>query len=225
MAMFNDIIAFLRRLFGARSAEPAGAPVQISIGGLPAAEPVLATVSDPAACAAALAAEAPPLPSRPQELPAHPLTQDEFITAIGPAAKACAARTKVPASVTVAQAALESSWGAHAPGMNLFGIKADPSWHGPVTMQPTHEDVGGRRIEITAPFRAYSSWEGSINDHAAFLVGNPRYRPAFSCISGPDFAEAIARCGYATDPLYATKLKSLISAHNLVALDQPEHAT
>lgn len=145
-----------------------------------------------------------------------------FIAAIAPAAQACAKRTGVPASVTVAQAALESSWGRRAPGMNLFGIKADALWHGPITSQVTHEVVNGETVTITARFRAYDTWQGSIDDHAAFLTGNPRYRPAFEFKDGPNFARAIAKAGYATDPLYADKLIAIMSTRGLGALDQSE---
>ncbi|MCW3678208.1 glycoside hydrolase family 73 protein [Burkholderia cenocepacia] len=149
-------------------------------------------------------------------------TPSAFIAAIAPAAQACAERTGVPASVTVAQAALESSWGKRAPGMNLFGIKADASWRGPVMSQITHEVVNGETVTITARFRAYSDWQGSIDDHAAFLTGNPRYRPAFAFKDGPNFARAIAKAGYATDPLYADKLIAIMSTRGLGALDHPE---
>lgn len=143
----------------------------------------------------------------------------DFISAITPAALECAARYKVPASVTIAQAALESGWGANAPGFNLFGIKADASWTGPVTSFLTHEVVNGQRIEITAAFRAYPDWLGSIDDHAAFLVANPRYKPAFEYSDGPSFASAIAAAGYATDPDYAQKLREIMQEHGLCELD------
>uniref|UniRef100_UPI001589628D glucosaminidase domain-containing protein n=1 Tax=Burkholderia anthina TaxID=179879 RepID=UPI001589628D len=81
------------------------------------------------------------------------------------------------------------------------------------------EVVGGKSIEIVASFRAYSDWQGSIDDHAAFLVSNPRYRGAFSSTSGVEFAEAIAKAGYATDPQYADKLKSIITSRKLDAFD------
>ncbi|HEM8998811.1 TPA: glucosaminidase domain-containing protein [Burkholderia cenocepacia] len=161
---------------------------------------------------------APPRPAAPADIS----TPAGFIAAIAPAAQACTKRTGVPASVTVAQAALESSWGRRAPGMNLFGIKADASWRGPVTLQPTHEVVNGETVTITARFRAYSDWQGSIDDHAAFLTGNPRYRPAFAFKDGPSFARAIAKAGYATDPLYADKLIAIMSTRGLGALDHPE---
>ncbi|MEX3691898.1 glycoside hydrolase family 73 protein [Paraburkholderia sp. BR14263] len=148
------------------------------------------------------------------------MTPAQFIAAIAAAARTSMASTKIPASFTVAQAALESCWGAHAPGFNLFGIKADPSWHGPVTIQTTHEVVSGRTIEIQAKFRAYSGWLGSIADHARFLTDNPRYRPAFGAASGVRFASAVAAAGYATDPLYAAKIAAVINAHNLESLDR-----
>ncbi|WP_155626942.1 glycoside hydrolase family 73 protein [Burkholderia diffusa] len=146
-------------------------------------------------------------------------TPGDFIAAIAPAARACMKQSHVPASVTIAQAALESSWGKRAPGFNLFGIKADASWRGPVTSQVTHEVVHGQSIAITANFRAYADWQGSIDDHAAFLVGNPRYAPAFACTSGADFAKAIAKAGYATDPQYADKVIAIMNAHRLAELD------
>lgn len=128
-------------------------------------------------------------------------------------------QTKIPASFTTAQAALESAWGAHCPGFNLFGIKATPDWKGPVTSQITHEVVDGKTITITANFRAYPDWLASINDHAQFLLTNPRYRPAFAYTTGALFAQAVQAAGYATDPLYAAKIASIIKTHGLGSLD------
>lgn len=147
------------------------------------------------------------------------MTPADFIAAISPAAKTSAKTTRIPASFTVAQGALESAWGAHAPGMNLFGIKADSSWKGPVTTQITHEVVNGQTITITAKFRAYDDWLGSITDHAQFLLTNPRYQPAFAYTTGALFAQAVAAAGYATDPQYAAKIISIIRAHGLASLD------
>lgn len=144
----------------------------------------------------------------------------DFIAAIAPAAQECMAKTKIPASFTVAQAALESSWGAKAPGFNLFGIKADASWHGDVEIVHTHEFIHGVKTPVEDRFRAYSSWEESLEDHAHFLTDNERYASAFEhCNDGEAFARAIAAAGYATDPLYADKLCLIIRAHGLDRLD------
>lgn len=147
------------------------------------------------------------------------MTPKDFISALAPAAQACQKAHKIPASFTIAQAALESGWGAHAPGFNLFGIKADPSWHGASVDLPTHEVVNGKSVPIVAKFRAYPDWAGSINDHAQFLLNNKRYCPAFECTSGPSFAQAVAKAGYSTSPTYAQQITQLIDEHELQLLD------
>lgn len=216
----SDLFAAIFGMFrGSGGAAPATAE-PLNVGG--DIVPIPPVESEPLAAVKPTYEEtgaAPAIPAGDAAAASAPATPAEFIAAIAPAAQACMRRTGVPASVTVAQAALESSWGKCAPGMNLFGIKADSSWSGPVTSQVTHEVVGGKTITITARFRAYSDWQGSVDDHAAFLTGNPRYRTAFDFKSGPEFAKAIAKAGYATDPLYADKLISIISARNLSALD------
>lgn len=212
----SDFFAALLRVFTRSSAPshadtpPAAAaqPLPVSPSKAPGAAPAPAT---------AVAAPAP----MPAAVPTA-MTPADFIATIGPAAQTCARRTGVPASVTVAQAALESSWGKNCPGFNLFGIKADSSWSGPFTTQETHEVVRGQTILITAEFRAYQDWNGSIEDHAAFLVSNPRYKPAFATQNAVEFAKQLQACGYATDPLYADKLISIMSTRNLAALDTQE---
>ncbi|MDN7879325.1 glycoside hydrolase family 73 protein [Burkholderia aenigmatica] len=225
----SNLIRAILALFGRAPAptqpEPqAVAPAEPDVA--PSAPVVVAPQPAPPAPSIPVAPVVPvpvvPPPPRPAAPTPDISTPAGFIAAIAPAAQSCAKRTGVPASVTVAQAALESSWGKRAPGMNLFGIKADAAWHGPVTSQVTHEVENGQTITITANFRAYSTWQGSIDDHAAFLTGNPRYRPAFAFKDGPSFARAIAAAGYATDLEYAEKLISIMNARGLCALDSTE---
>ncbi|CAG4905959.1 glycoside hydrolase family 73 protein [Paraburkholderia saeva] len=149
---------------------------------------------------------------------------EDFIAAIAPAAQLSAARTRIPVSFTVAQAALESSWGASRSaqiGFNLFGIKADASWKGPTFTLPTTEYVAGKRVTVQARWRQYNSWFASIEDHARFLLENPRYKPAFACADGPSFAQAVQEAGYATDPQYAMKLVAIITGRKLNQFDEP----
>lgn len=147
----------------------------------------------------------------------------DFIAAIAPAAQASAAKSGVPASFAVAQGALESTWGASKLarfGFNLFGVKADPSWKGPVLALSTHEYIDGHEVSVLARWRQYADWQGSIDDHAAFLRKNPRYAAAFAgARTGEDFARQVAAAGYATDPDYLRKVVSVMRAHNLAALD------
>ena len=126
----------------------------------------------------------------------------------------------VPASVTLAQAILESAWGESelATKANaLFGIKAStvPSPHQSGTYtKATWEHVDGRDVTVTATFRAYRSWRESVLDHGLFLTG-PRYAAAFKTSTPDEFARAIWAAGYATDPNYPTKLAKLMDTWGL----------
>jgi flagellar rod assembly protein/muramidase FlgJ len=150
------------------------------------------------------------------------MTPQDFIAAVSPAACQSAAQTNIPASFVVAEAALESGWGTSLlaqDAFNLFGVKADPSWAGPTWSMQTREYLNGQWVMEPALWRSYSDWLGAIQDHAQFLISNPRYAPAFACADGISFAQAIAAEGYATDPQYAQKLAEIINAHNLLSLD------
>lgn len=143
----------------------------------------------------------------------------EFLDMLLPAAQASHRQTGIPASFTLAQAALESSWGARAPGCNLFGIKADKSWKGPVTLVPTHEVIKGQCIAITDRFRCYLTWEEALADRAEFFSKNPRYAKCFLETTGAGWARAVARAGYATDPQYADKLIAVMDGRNMTRFD------
>lgn len=147
------------------------------------------------------------------------MTPHDFITAVLPGAKANAILAHIPVSFTIADAALETGWGTSVRGNNLFGIKADVRWNGPVQSFLTHEVVDGESVEVKALFRAYPSWAESIIDHGKFLLSNPRYKECFTCTNSESFARAVAAAGYATDPEYAEKIIEIINAHNLSNYD------
>lgn len=151
------------------------------------------------------------------------MTPPDFIDQILLGARACQRTTGIPASFTIAQAALESSWGSRAPGNNLFGIKADTSWHGPTVPITTHEVVKGESVQVVAAFRAYPTLADSLADHAQFFLQNQRYRRCFLEKGGEGWARAVATAGYATDPGYADKLISIIRGRNLTRFDNLEN--
>src|SRR6266404_4278198 len=143
------------------------------------------------------------------------MTPIAFISALTDAARASAIVTKIPASFTIAEAALESGWGGSQlaqHGFNLFGVKADSSWTGPTLDMNTREFLNGQWVMQVARWRSYDDWLGAITDHAAFLTGNERYAPAFETTSAKDFTRAVAAAGYATDPDYAEKIISIMQA-------------
>jgi hypothetical protein len=148
----------------------------------------------------------------------------EFIDAVGAAARISERDTGVPASVSVAQAILESDWGRSRltrQGNNLFGIKAlnGPGSDGVVTMA-TWEHTPSGDVVVQAPFRAYRTLEDSIADHGKFFISNRRYAGALALANDPRaFAHAIQDAGYATDPSYANKLIGLMDKYDLYRFD------
>ena len=142
-----------------------------------------------------------------------------FIAMLLPGAQECQRATGIPASFTLAQAALESSWGARAPGNNLFGVKADRSWKGKTVDVATHEVINGRRIAMVDKFRAYDSWADCMIDHAKFFRDNRRYAACFKETTGEGWARAVAAAGYATDPNYAKSLIAVMRGRNMAQYD------
>lgn len=146
----------------------------------------------------------------------------DFLDQIVPAAIACHRATGIPTSFTLAQAALESAWGASKlaqRGFNLFGVKADKAWTGPVVFMDTAEVINGRRVMLPARWRAYPDWLACLNDRAEFFRKNKRYAACFKETTGKGWCNAVAAAGYATDPDYAKKLVAMIDGRNLTRFD------
>ncbi len=123
----------------------------------------------------------------------------------------------VPASITVAQAILESNWGKSAPSYNLFGLKGT----GPAGSNKRRvvEYKHGRRRIKTASFRAYENVGQALDDHARILANSRHYTRA-RAVSEDTVRYAAALQGtYATDPRYAKKLGGMIERYALDQLD------
>lgn len=123
-------------------------------------------------------------------------------------------------SLTGAQAALESGWGKSVIANNLFGIKADSSWTGPVAYSRTREYGPNGFYYITAKFRAYPSYSASVLDHGKFLYDNSRYSNILGDTNYKQVCNLIQEDGYATDPNYASKLIATIEANQLYNWDE-----
>ena len=123
----------------------------------------------------------------------------------------------IPASITMAQALLESGAGTSSlavKGHNHFGIKAHNDWDGPVMLRD--DDAPNEK------FRVYAFDEQSYEDHSLFLLSGQRYASLFN-LSVTDYkgwAYGLKAAGYATSPTYATKLIQIIEDYNLTDLDQ-----
>ncbi len=126
----------------------------------------------------------------------------------------------IPASIIMAQALLESAAGQSELAVNArnhFGIKCNKDWFGGVYYYD--DDSKGEC------FRQYGDAAQSFKDHALFLQ-RPRYATCFE-IALEDYegwARRLKECGYATDPLYASKLIKLIEDYRLDTLAFPQEA-
>lgn len=138
---------------------------------------------------------------------------EQFVSRMLPAAQRASQASGVPAQLIMAQAALESGWGKREirsedgkTSFNMFGIKADKNWKGPVVEATTTEYVNGVAQKTQARFRAYGSYEESFADYARFLTSNPRYANVLATPDAAAAAHGLQRAGYATDPNYGGKL-------------------
>jgi len=158
-----------------------------------------------------------------------------FVTTYKPFADAAEKATGISSLVTLAQAALESSWGANAPHNNFFGIKSfgNPAQQLETTFEfrkepnLTPKQVGLESIDHWEKsttnagyyiyvgkswFRTYTTPEEAFDDHAHAFYQNHVYEGALAVKSDPvAFVNAMARY-YAQSPTYATTVISIMNS-------------
>lgn len=154
-----------------------------------------------------------------------PAGTQAFIDWAAPMARTTFAVFRVPASVTLAQAILESGWGRSSlsvDGNSYFGMKCFGSPGRVATgCRPyaTYECDAGC-YSTSASFRVYLAAGYSFIDHAISLATLSRYANAFNYVNDPDqFAVEIHRGGYATSPTYAEDLIRLMHQYDLYRFD------
>ena len=129
-----------------------------------------------------------------------------FVDRLMPAALKASEKTGVHPHLILAQAALESGWGKHAPGNNYFGIK------GPGQVLDTKEQGATGLYNTRDSFRKYESPEHSVDDYANFIMSNSRYRPVREARTLDEQIDAMGRSGYATDRDYTAKLRGIANS-------------
>ena len=145
-----------------------------------------------------------------------PSSTDKYIKRYAEIAKSEMRKSKIPASITLAQGILESGSGKGRLAVNAnnhFGIKC----HGWKGQKIYHDD--DRRQEC---FRKYKKAESSYADHSEFLTTRKRYGNLFK-LNQDDYrawAKGLKKAGYATDPKYPQKLISLIERYQLYKYDK-----
>ena len=136
-------------------------------------------------------------------------------------------RTGIPASITMAQAIVESGCGTSTLSVesnNHFGIKCKGGWEGKTYYFKDDDYRHGRLVKSC--FRGYEDSVESYYDHSDFLVENPRYGVLFT-LDKSDYkgwAKGLKKCGYATDRNYAKALIGMIEKYQLHLLDQESNA-
>jgi len=116
-------------------------------------------------------------------------------------------------SVIIAMAIIETGWGKYAIGNNYFGIK------GKGHIRKTKEWNGYKYITITDSFQKYKSKADNIRAVSNLLHYNKRYNIG-AASNYKEAAHLVKNGGYATDPLYAYKLKFIIEKYELYRLDE-----
>lgn len=140
-----------------------------------------------------------------------------YISKYAPIAMTEMKKSKIPASVTLAQGILESGNGVSQLALksnNHFGVKCHKGWKG---KSVKHDD--DKKQEC---FRKYKEPESSYKDHSEFLKTRSRYDFLFK-LKKDDYkgwAKGLKKAGYATDKKYPNKLITLIETYNLDHYDK-----
>ncbi|WP_102274112.1 glucosaminidase domain-containing protein [Cytobacillus massiliigabonensis] len=148
-----------------------------------------------------------------------------FIDRISPHAVKYMKSEGILASLTIAQAILESDSGISELAVeanNLFGIKAGPSWSGQVYELKTKEFEDGKWIEVLALFCHFTSIEECIEYRSSVFLKRSRYIPLWGINDYKEASRVIYECGYATDPSYPQKLIDVIEKYELYHYDKEE---
>lgn len=144
------------------------------------------------------------------------MTVDQYVEKYSPIAVEEMHRSRIPASITLAQGLLESGNGNSRLALvanNHFGIKCKKDWTG--------ESIREDDDEAQECFRKYPAPIDSYKDHSDFLMKNQRYAFLFD-LDPTDYrgwAEGLKKAGYATNPNYPKLLMNLIERHNLQRFD------
>lgn len=150
-------------------------------------------------------------------IPAQRISRQEYIEKYSNLTISEMKVSGIPASITMAQACLESDDGNSSlakEGNNHFGIKCHSTWDGEKMYKD--DDAKGEC------FRKYKKAEDSFKDHTNFLTNTRRYASLFE-LNADDYkgwAKGLKDAGYATNPKYPEMLIKIIEDNKLYELDK-----
>ena len=145
---------------------------------------------------------------------------DEFLAKIKPMVIEDMKKSGILASLTAAQALIESNKGNSGltqKANNLFGIKG--TYNGQSVTMPTTEYYNGVKCTVNAAFRKYPSWADSIADHSGLFNRSARYANLRGLKDYKLACKYVQQDGYATSPTYTQTLLKTIENYKLWAWD------
>lgn len=151
-----------------------------------------------------------------QSFPTHPKLSSDVIAAAVESHR----KYRIPASVSLAQYAVESAWGTRMSGRNNpFGIK-DTDGENATVLSTREETKSGESYTIKAGFENFASVSDAFEIHGKLLGTAKVYAKARAKLPDPDaFADALTGV-YATANNYGTVLKSIMRSQNLYQYDR-----
>jgi peptidoglycan hydrolase-like protein with peptidoglycan-binding domain len=148
-------------------------------------------------------------------------TAEEFLAIIKPMVIKYMKSNKILASLTAAQALIESNKGNSGltqKANNLFGMKG--MYEGHCVTMPTTEYYNGIKTTVDAQFRKYPSWQDSIDDHSGLFWRSVRYTNLRGCTDYKLACINVQKDGYATSPTYSQTLIKTIEKYKLYEWDR-----
>ena len=149
-------------------------------------------------------------------------TVDSFLEKIKPLVVADMKSSGILASLTAAQAYIESNKGNSGltkNANNLFGIKG--TYNGKSVTMSTKEYSSTRGwYSVAAAFRKYDNWEQSIADHSSLFNRLERYKNLRGETNYKTACKNVQADGYATSPTYADTLIKIIETYHLYEWDK-----
>lgn len=176
-------------------------------------------------------------PTKPDAAPVAELIQQLPIDTVQLYIEKCATlamqemqRAKIPASIKLGQAILESKYGTSELAVqanNHFGIKASPEWDNSDRHCVYSYEWNAQKQKmypLLSCFRQYASIQECYAGHSDFLTERPYYTQLFllDILDFEAWAHGLEAAGYATDPQYAEKLIAIIQRYQLNQYDHQE---
>lgn len=153
-----------------------------------------------------------------------------FLDTVGPMCTNDMRDNHILASFSMAQAIWESGWGTSTlakQANNLFGMRAYSTWGGKVfdrnecvtyasyaELKAIKGDAYVKEYELSF-WRAYDSWQESVNDHSALFNGSSRYVALRGNYDYKSCAIEVEKAGYCSGQTYVDKMIMLVENYDL----------